>query len=181
VYTQQQLLAMFNQSPGSGGNANALLILVDQLITAKLNKCNIAQCNGDVAGFGACANAAIAQADYLIGCLTITPCASGPNCSAGFAYVKVSSSLGQQMIAVATTLNNCNNSCNATQYREMLLFESREPRRGHAPLNRCELNDRRADGKPSALSSYRQQPNGARNSFRIGPNIRHGYRRARTE
>jgi len=108
TYTPAELLSIFNQNPGTGSAGNALLILADQLITAKLNKCNIGVCAGDVAGFGTCANAAIAQADCLIGCTTIV---NGTT----FGYVKASSALGQCMIAVANTLNTCNNSCSATQ------------------------------------------------------------------
>src|SRR5205823_371937 len=48
-YTKTQLLAVLNQNPGTGSTANALLILADQLIAAKLNAINIAKCDASAA------------------------------------------------------------------------------------------------------------------------------------
>jgi hypothetical protein len=77
--------------------------------------CNIAPCGTDAAGFGTCANAMIAQADCLIGCSAKIIIYDPKKKTYACPYVKASSTLGQQMIAVAKILDNCNNSCTATQ------------------------------------------------------------------
>lgn len=109
-YDASHMLCILKKSVGSGSTGNALLILADQLITAKENECNIGVCGGDAAGFGACADAAIVAADALIGSTLIV----NANCTT-FGYVKVSSPLGQLMVAQANILNTCNNTCTATQ------------------------------------------------------------------
>jgi len=106
TYIQAKLLCILNQSPGTGTTANALLILADQLIAAKLNALNIAKCDTTAAAF---CNSAIGAGDSLIGGTVITS-----NCST-FTYVKASSTAGKQMIDVGSQLNTCNNSCKATQ------------------------------------------------------------------
>lgn len=89
TYTAAELCSIFNQPAGG----NALLILFHQLIAAKLN---VAQ-----GATNACINATISQADALIGGLVPPPVGSG--------NVPSSSSLGQQMVAAANTLDTYNN------------------------------------------------------------------------
>jgi hypothetical protein len=86
-FTKNQLLAILSTPIGTGKMADASLLLADELIAAKLNGFN---------GSPACPIAStIAAADALIANLRIP--------------IKPSSALGQQMIALAATLDNYNN------------------------------------------------------------------------
>ena len=95
-YTKPQLITILNTPVGSGNNADASLILAYQLIPAKLN---IAA--GAVAP--ASVTTAIANGDALIGS-SIIPMRKKPN-----------TPLGQQMVAVATVLENFNNGAMTTR------------------------------------------------------------------
>jgi hypothetical protein len=91
TYTKNQLLAILSTPIGAGKMADASLLLADELIAAKLNGFN---------GSPACPIAStIAAADALIGNL---PIPIKPK-------ITPSSALGQQMMALAATLDNYNN------------------------------------------------------------------------
>jgi hypothetical protein len=93
-YNATQLAAILDTpvaTPGPG--ANALLILAHQLITAKLNGLNGASL--------APVASSITIADALIGALVIPPVGTG--------NVAPSSTLGQAMTDVASTLDDYNN------------------------------------------------------------------------
>jgi hypothetical protein len=84
-YTQSELLTILNTPIGTGKNADASLILADQLIAARLSIAN--------GSAGAPINATIATADALLGSGKLPQ------------KVKASSGLGQQMITLAALLD----------------------------------------------------------------------------
>jgi hypothetical protein len=89
-YTEAQLLTILETSPGTGHGADASLILAHQLIAAKLNLAN---------GSDPCPIASIiAAADALIGSqvIPIVP------------KISPSSTLGAQMVALASALDSYN-------------------------------------------------------------------------
>jgi hypothetical protein len=91
TYTKNQLLAILSAPIGAGKMADASLLLADELIAAKLNLLN---------GSTACPiDSTIAAADALIG---NQPIPIRPK-------ITPSSALGQEMIALAATLDNYNN------------------------------------------------------------------------
>jgi hypothetical protein len=89
-YTQAQLMKILNTAVGTGNNADASLILADQLIAAKLSVANGSPAVQHLAD-------SIAAADALIGGNTIPM------------KVKPSSALGKKMISLATFFANYNN------------------------------------------------------------------------
>jgi hypothetical protein len=98
-YTDAQMCATMEINPpncggGPSGGADALVKLAHQLMAAKLNQAE----GADVS----CVAAAIAQGDALIGNLIVAP-------AAGAACIGSNSALGQQMVAVASTLDQYNN------------------------------------------------------------------------
>ena len=91
TYTQAELLAILNTAIGKGSSADASLILADQLIAAKLNIAN----GSDPTPI----SATITAADALL-------CTFGGKLPY---HVKPSSMVGQQMTALAATLDAYNN------------------------------------------------------------------------
>jgi hypothetical protein len=89
TYSKTELLTILKTSTGNGGNADASLILADQLIAAKLNVAN-----GSDPSIGASIAAADALLSRFTGKLTYR--------------VKPSSAAGQQMTALATVLEHYN-------------------------------------------------------------------------
>ena len=92
-YTKTQLLTILNTAPGTGGSADACLILAHQLITAKLNIANGSPAPAPVP-------ATIVAADGAIGSGAV-PCSP---------KVKPSSTLGQTMTSLAAILDSYNNN-----------------------------------------------------------------------
>ena len=90
-YTQVELLAILNTAIGKGSGADASLILADQLIAAKLNIAN----GSDPTPISATITAADAVLCTFVGKLPY--------------HVRPSSIVGQQMTALAATLNQYNN------------------------------------------------------------------------
>ena len=90
-YLKTELLIILNTPIGSGKNADASLVLADQLIAAKLNVAN----GSDPAPV----SSTITHADGLL---------SGFSGKLPY-HVKPSSASGQAMVTDATVLNNYNN------------------------------------------------------------------------
>jgi len=91
TYTKTELLIILNTPIGSGKNADASLILADQLIAAKLNIANGVD--------PAPVSSTITHADSIL---------SGYSGKLPY-HVKPSSANGQAMVNDATVLNNYNN------------------------------------------------------------------------
>ncbi|HZG00480.1 MAG TPA: Ig-like domain-containing protein [Chitinophagales bacterium] len=88
-YTKQQLIMLLNKPVGNGNKADASLILVKQLIAAKLNILNGVVASQQVLD-------CIAAAEALIGASNLPM------------NVKVNTALGQQMVSVAACLEQFN-------------------------------------------------------------------------